>query len=69
VTKEFCRQEPVVTCKIVKTGFKLDGTVACALRCPAVMTFGDCKSGICVPPAQPAVPAFDPNDCSKAVDP
>jgi hypothetical protein len=59
----------VVTCKIVKTGFKLDGTVACALRCPAVMTFGDCKSGICVPPAQPPVPAFDPNDCSKAVDP
>ena len=69
VTKEFCKQEPVVTCKIVKTGFKLDGTVACALRCPAVMTFGDCKSGICVPPAQPTVPTFDPNDCSKAVDP
>lgn len=69
VSKEFCKQEAVVTCKIVKSGFKADGTAACTLRCPAVMTFGDCKSGLCVPPLQPAVPEFDPNDCSKAVDP
>ncbi len=69
VSKEFCKQEAVVTCKIVKSGFKADGTVACTLRCPAVMTYGECKSGACVPPAQPDVPAFDPNDCSKAVDP
>lgn len=69
VSKEFCAQEAVVTCKIVKSGLKPDGTAACTLRCPAIMTFGDCKGGICVPPLQPAVPAFDPNDCSKAVDP
>ena len=69
VSQEFCKQEAVVTCKIVKTGFKPDGTVACTLRCPAVMTYGDCRSGICVPPVTPPVPAFDPNDCSKAVDP
>lgn len=69
VSKEFCQQVAVVTCKIVKSGFKADGTAACTLRCPAVMTYGDCKSGTCVPPTQPAVPAFDPNDCSQAVDP
>jgi len=69
VSKEFCAQEPVVTCKIVKNGYKADGTVACTLRCPAVMTYGDCKGGVCIPPVQPAVPDFDPNDCSKAVDP
>jgi hypothetical protein len=69
VSKDFCQQVAVVTCKIVKNGFKPDGTVACTLRCPAVMTYGDCKSGSCVPPAQPAIPAFDPNDCSTAVDP
>jgi hypothetical protein len=69
VSKEFCAQEPVVTCKIVKSGFNADGTAACTLRCPAVMTYGDCKGGVCIPPVQPAVPAFDPTDCSKAVDP
>ena len=69
VSKEFCQQIAVVTCKIVKSGFKADGTAACTLRCPAVMTYGDCKSGSCVPPVQPAVPAFDPNNCTQAVDP
>lgn len=69
VSKEFCKQEAVVTCKIVKSGLKPDGTAACTLRCPAVMAYGDCKAGTCVPPVQPPVPAFDPNDCSKAVDP
>lgn len=59
VSKEFCQQVPVVTCKMVKSGFKADGTTACTIRCPAVMTFGDCKSGSCVPPVQPI---FDPND-------
>lgn len=69
VSKEFCAQEPVISCNIVKSGFKLDGSVACALKCSPVMTYGDCKAGTCVPPTQPAVPNFDPNDCTKAVDP
>ena len=69
VSQDFCQQVAVVTCKIVKNGFNPDGTVACTLRCPAVMTYGDCKGGVCIPPAQPAVPAFDPKDCSKAVAP
>ncbi|MBP9680510.1 MAG: hypothetical protein KBD76_03810 [Bacteriovorax sp.] len=70
VTREFCAKEPVVTCKIVKTGLKADGTAACALRCPAVMTYGDCKAGACVPPTQPAIPDInDPQACANAVDP
>lgn len=69
VSKEFCKQEAVVTCKIVKSGFNADGTAACTLRCPAVMTYGNCTNGACVPPIQPGVPAFDPTDCSNAVDP
>lgn len=69
VSKEFCRQEAVVTCKIVKSGFNADGTAACTLRCPAVMMYGDCKNGSCIPPVQPAIPVFDPTDCSAAVDP
>lgn len=69
VSKEFCQEVGVPTCKIVKTGFRADGKVACALRCPQVMTYGDCISGVCIPPVAPAIPAFDPNDCSKAVDP
>lgn len=69
VSKEFCKQEAVVTCKIVKSGFNADGTAACTLRCPAVMTYGNCTNGACVPPIQPGVPPFDPTDCSNAVDP
>lgn len=69
VAKEFCKPEYVATCKIVKNGFNQDGTVACTLRCPAVETYGECKGGYCVPPAVPAVPTFDPKDCSQAVDP
>jgi hypothetical protein len=72
VSKDFCKQEPVVTCKLVKTGFNLDGTVACTLRCPSVMTYGDCKSGSCVPPVAPPVPPFDPaapDACKNALDP
>ena len=69
VAKGFCQQEAIITCKIVKSGFNADGTAACTLRCPAVLTYGDCKSGVCVPPVQPGVPAFDPTDCTKAVDP
>ncbi len=69
VAREFCKTEFVATCKIVKNGFNPDGTIACTLRCPAVETPGECKGGYCVPPAIPAIPAFDPKDCSQAVDP
>lgn len=69
VAREFCKPEFIATCKIVKTGTNSDGTVACTLRCPAVETYGECSAGRCIPPVVPAVPPFDPKDCSQAVDP
>nr|BDT28887.1 hypothetical protein BHI3_23530 [Bacteriovorax sp. HI3] len=69
VSREFCKPEYVATCKIVKNGTNADGTQACTLRCPAVETYGECTAGYCIPPAVPAIPAFDPTDCSQAVDP
>lgn len=69
ISKEFCKMESIVTCKVVKSGMKADGTQACSLRCPTVPTFGDCIENTCIPPKQPPIPPFDPNDCSKAEDP
>lgn len=71
VMKEYCREENVSTCFIVKTGVDAQGQQLCALRCYNVPTFGDCVNGICIPPAVPQVPDFDPAnpDCSAAIDP
>lgn len=71
VAREFCKPEFVATCKLVKLPNTADGKVACALRCPAVMTYGECTAGYCVPPVVPAVPPFDPANpvCTNAVDP
>jgi hypothetical protein len=68
VSQEFCAQTAITNCKIVKTGV-VNGVATCALRCPSVMTYGTCTAGVCVPPNPPAIPAFDPTDCSQAVDP
>lgn len=68
ISKEFCKPEFVATCKVVR-GPIVDGKLTCTLRCPAVETYGNCRNGICTPPATPPVPAFDPNNCSNAVDP
>ncbi len=69
LTSNFCKIEVVVECKIVKSGLKPDGTIACTMKCPAVMKQGKCLDHVCYSPEQPPVPPFDPNDCSKAVDP
>ncbi len=71
VAKEFCRQENVTECLIVKTGLSSTGAQECALRCYNTQVFGDCVNGRCVPPKIPAIPTFDPlnPDCSSAVDP
>lgn len=68
VAKEFCRQENVSECIIVKTP---QAAQACSLRCYNVPTFGDCVNGTCIPPVSKAIPAFDPlnPDCTNAVDP
>lgn len=71
VAKEWCRQENVPNCYIVKTGADNTGQPTCALRCYNVPTFGDCTNGTCTPPVIPAVPVFDPAapDCSTAINP
>lgn len=70
VAREFCKPEYVATCKLVKLStLNANGTVACALRCPAIETYGECTGGYCIPPVIPAVPAWDGVDCSTAVDP
>ncbi len=69
VAQEFCAKEYVPTCKVVRTGYRSDGTMTCDLRCPAVETYGVCKQGMCYPPVNPPVPTYNPNDCSNAVDP
>jgi hypothetical protein len=72
VTKEFCKQENIPQCFIVKEGVNAQGQTSCTLRCYNVPTFGECTgTGICIPPTAPAVPTFDPAnpDCSNAIDP
>ena len=69
VTSNFCKAEQVLECKIVKSGYKTDGSVACTLRCGAIIKSGKCLDNTCYSPEQIPVPPFDPNDCSKAVDP
>lgn len=71
LSKEFCYQEDVRECLIVKTGISMTGEQECSLRCYYKKHFGDCIDGVCVPPPLLPVPPFDPNapDCKKAVDP
>lgn len=71
VAKEWCREENVSKCFVVKTGLSPTGKQECALRCYNVPTHGDCIEGICKSPIPPQVPAFDPinPDCSKAITP
>lgn len=68
ISKEFCKPEFVPNCKVVK-GPILNGKLTCTLRCPLVETFGECSAGVCKSPVTPPVPAFNPDDCSNAVDP
>ncbi|MBC7714099.1 MAG: hypothetical protein H7177_12220 [Rhizobacter sp.] len=70
VSQEFCKPEFVATCKLTKLStLNANGTVACAMRCPAISTYGSCTGGYCVPPAVPAIPKWDGVDCTGAVDP
>lgn len=69
VAKEFCKPQIVAVCKIIKLPPLTDGTPQCTRRCTPTETYGACTGGFCIPPAIPPVPAYDPADCSKAVDP
>ncbi len=69
--KEYCREENISTCFIVKTGVDSQGQQLCAKRCFNVPTFGECINGSCRQPPNPINPDFDPlnPDCSNAIDP
>ncbi|MBT3235367.1 MAG: hypothetical protein HN353_05410 [Bdellovibrionales bacterium] len=71
VSSEWCREENIPLCLIVKTGMDASGQVTCSLRCYNKPTFGICRSGTCVPPTPNDVPSFDPAnpDCTSAQDP
>ncbi|MBL7665871.1 MAG: hypothetical protein JNM93_12115 [Bacteriovoracaceae bacterium] len=72
IAKEWCMEQTVSECYIVKTGFTVLGAVTCEVRCYNVSKFGDCVNGVCVPPTSPSVPVFnptDPNACAQAIDP
>ncbi|MBP5296557.1 MAG: hypothetical protein J6Y94_04415 [Bacteriovoracaceae bacterium] len=74
ISREWCRQENVTTCFIVKTIRTATGKQECALRCYNVPTYGYCREGICISPPIPAVPYFDPSEdpetrCANAIDP
>ncbi|MGB0454627.1 MAG: hypothetical protein ACPGJV_13040 [Bacteriovoracaceae bacterium] len=71
VAEQWCRQENVQQCFIVKTKVDSQGNQECARRCYNVPTFGECRNNVCIPPEVPPIPDFDPNnpDCSSAIDP
>jgi hypothetical protein len=71
IAKEWCAQQTIPQCFIVKTGTTPLGQLTCALRCYNVQKFGNCTNGRCIPPTIPDVPVFDsanPN-CAGAIDP
>lgn len=70
IAKEWCQKTTVVKCYVVKTGTDSLGNTTCRQQCYNVQEHGDCKNGVCVPPVQETIPAFNPNDpsaCDNAV--
>lgn len=70
VSREFCRQENVRECYIVKTT-DANGNPSCEKKCYSVPKFGDCINGTCQAPTADSDPSFDPSDpnrCDNALD-
>jgi hypothetical protein len=70
VSREYCRQENVRECYIIKTTDS-NGNPSCEKKCFSVPKFGDCINGTCQPPTSASDPAFDPTDpnrCDGALD-
>jgi hypothetical protein len=63
IAKEWCQKTTVVKCLKVKTGTDpVTGSPTCRQHCYNNEEFGDCKNGSCVPPEQPLIPPFDPDE-------
>lgn len=71
IAKEWCQKTTVVKCLKVKTGTDpVTGSPTCRQHCYNTQEYGDCKNGSCVPPEQPVIPTFDPDEpgiCDDAV--
>ena len=70
IAKEWCQKTTVVECYVIQTGNDTLGNPTCRQQCYNVEKFGDCRNGVCVPPPQTTISAFDPNDpnaCQDAV--
>ncbi len=71
IAKEWCQKTTVVKCLKVKTGTDpVTGSPTCRQHCYNNEEFGDCKNGSCIPPEQPIIPPFDPDEpgiCDDAV--
>lgn len=71
VARDWCAEQPVTRCLIVKTGVDPQGAQQCALRCYTFDETGNCRNGVCTAPTQPQQPVFDetdPNRCDDACD-
>lgn len=72
IAKDWCQKSTVIKCLVIKTGTDPQGNTTCRQHCYNEEQFGDCKNGTCVPPVQPSIPPFNPNDpnaCNGAVPP
>lgn len=72
IAKDWCQKTTIIKCLVIKTGTDPQGNTTCRQHCYNEEQFGDCKNGTCVPPVQPTIPTFNPNDpaaCEGAVPP
>jgi hypothetical protein len=71
IAKEWCQKTNVIKCLKVRTGTDpVTGSVTCRQHCYNSQEYGDCKNGSCVPPEQPQIPEFNPDEpgiCNDAV--
>lgn len=67
VSKEFCRQDYVRECYIIKTT-DANGSASCEKRCYSVQKFGECINGSCVAPTTSSDPTFDESDPDRCED-
>lgn len=73
ISKEWCQKTTVRKCYIVKTGTDpVSGKTTCNQICYDVPEYGECASGVCIPPVQENYAPFDPSAegaCDGAVPP
>lgn len=68
ISDEFCKEQVITACRILKTGYDASGNITCALSCYNEQKSGSCVKNICLPTETPSIPYLDPlnPDCSSA---